>query len=419
MIQSNPDRASTDLPLKIHSGHGLVQAWLDRFDGRPPLLACVLGFTATALIPGISAAGATPNDRRYTALADGEFLYYGLDPRPQGPQSPQSQGAPSYPLPPLQAGISPAVITHALVKQLQWPLSIFDAGLPESPPFPVIELPGQPAQCLSSGQALNRQQVQQLWRVGLNWGDRLADRAAGGYVVVGECVVGGTTTALALLTGLGVQAQGKVNSSHPSCNHGQKQSLVMRGLNQANLIPEINAQAMTKVPEITTLDPLRVVAAVGDPMQIAVAGMALGASRRVGVLLAGGTQMLAVYSLMVALGQFYHVAWRPQAVVVGTTRWVMEDVSCDGLGLIGAIADRFGPRFTPGLITTQLNFQNSRHAQLRAYEQGFVKEGVALGGSAIAASVSAHWHQADLLAVIDGFVDRYGDWYASWHSAKS
>ena len=50
------------------------------------------------------------------------------------------------------------------------------------------------------------------------------------YLILGECVVGGTTTALAILTGLGIEAVGKVNSSHPVCNHEQKWAVVQAGL---------------------------------------------------------------------------------------------------------------------------------------------------------------------------------------------
>jgi NaMN:DMB phosphoribosyltransferase len=62
--------------------------------GCQPVFTCILGFTETALIPGISAAGLTAEDRKYTVIADAEFLYNG----------PQSQ--PQYPLPPLAAGAS-------------------------------------------------------------------------------------------------------------------------------------------------------------------------------------------------------------------------------------------------------------------------------------------------------------------------
>ncbi len=50
------------------------QRWLERYRGRKPIFACVLGFTATGLIPGISAAGATPHDRQFTCLADADEI---------------------------------------------------------------------------------------------------------------------------------------------------------------------------------------------------------------------------------------------------------------------------------------------------------------------------------------------------------
>jgi NaMN:DMB phosphoribosyltransferase len=46
-----------------------AQRWLQRYRHKRPLYACILGFTETALIPGISAAGAIPESRRYTAIA--------------------------------------------------------------------------------------------------------------------------------------------------------------------------------------------------------------------------------------------------------------------------------------------------------------------------------------------------------------
>ena len=99
----------------------LAQRWLQRFDGTTPLFVCVLGFTETGLIPGISAAGATPTDRRYTALADAEFLVQGVSAQP------------IYPLPPLQAGASPVLITKAILSGQQIRATLFNAGLPAPP----------------------------------------------------------------------------------------------------------------------------------------------------------------------------------------------------------------------------------------------------------------------------------------------
>jgi uncharacterized protein (TIGR00303 family) len=347
----------------------LAQAaqWLKTYQSQQPLFACVLGFTETALIPGISAAGATPQARQYTAIADAEFLVVG----------PSSQ--PRYPLPPLEQGASPVYISRAVLEGQHIPVWLFDAGLPISPTVPTISLGGCPAQCLSTGAAQDLTVVHRLFQAGYQWGKQLADQAGHGYLIIAECVVGGTTTALAVLTGLGIAANGKVNSSHPVCNHTQKWALVQQGLSGLAGQP---------------IDPWQVAAAVGDPMQSAVAGLLLAASQRCGVLLAGGTQMLAVYALAQAIARHEQLVWEPDQVIVGTTRWVAEDPTGDAVGLAHEIG-------TVPLLATQLSFAQSRYPQLRAYEQGFVKEGVGAGGCGIMAHLYGGWGQAELLGAIE------------------
>lgn len=356
---------------KIYTQPQKGQTWLDRVQGLRPALVLTLGFTETGLIEGISAAGATPRDRTYTALADAEFMVNGLTTNPK------------YPLPPLQAGASPALISRAVIAGQGIPLTMLNAGLPLSPTVPSVDLGGKPAQCLSTGAALPLDIVHHLWQKGLAQGESPIT-AQGDYLLLAECVVGGTTTALGVLTGLGLDAAERVNSSHPTCNHGQKQALVTQGLSRAGL---------SQNPH-----PLAVVAAVGDPMQPVVAGLAMAASRTRPVLLAGGTQMLAVYALMGAIAQAEHYPWNPDNVVVGTTRWVAEDATGDTVGL----AELTGAC----LIATQLSFQNSRFEALRAYEQGFVKEGVGAGGCAIAASLYQNWGQPELLAAVEALLEQ-------------
>jgi len=373
---------------------------LQQYRGQPPVLACILGFTETGLIPGISAAGATPEDRKYTAIADAEFLVNGFTPNPQ------------YPLPPLNAGASPVLISRAVVEACRLPVYLFNAGLPQPPAVPAIDLGGLPANCLTTGQALPINTVKQLFEQGLIWGQKLATVTPNGYVMIAECVVGGTTTALSVLTGLGIAAMGKVNSSHPHCNHRQKAEVVRMGLQQAGWD--------TKLAEV--IDPFELVAAVGDPMQIAAAGMVIGASQSVGILLAGGTQMLAVYALARALASMqpcrdvpWHVwetggtkiscsfdslAWHPQQVVVGTTRWVADDPTGDTVGLARAIGD------VP-LLATDLSFAQSNYPQLRAYEQGYVKEGVGAGGCAIASHLYQGWNTTRLLQTIEALLAQH------------
>jgi uncharacterized protein (TIGR00303 family) len=370
-------RSPTPNPLHpcicVYTQNQQGQRWLQQYQGQKPVFACVLGFTETGLILGISAAGATPADRQYTAIADAEFLVNGPQPHPQ------------YPLPPLDVGASPVLISRAVVEAQGIPVHLFNAGLPHPPAVSVIDLGGTPARCLSQGNALDLSTVESLLNQGLLWGAKLAAQAPASYVILGECVVGGTTTALAVLTGLGMTAAGKVNSSHLTCNHEQKWALVETGLKRAGL---------------AFPSPLPIVAAVGDPMQIVVAGMAIAASRTCGVMLAGGTQMLAVYALLRAIAADRNLAWQPEQIVVGTTRWVVEDPTGDTVGLAHLIGD------VP-LMATQLSFAASRFHQLRAYEQGYVKEGVGAGACAIAAHLYQGWHQEELLQAIETLAERY------------
>lgn len=357
--------------IKTYTQIDQGQQWTDRYRDCLPSFACILGFTDTGLLPGISAAGSTPEQRKFTAIADAEYLLHGAQPHPQNP------------LPDLLAGASPVLISRAVVRALDIPVYLFNAGLPYVPEdLAAIDLGGIPAQCVSSGAALPLATVQHLFQQGCDWGDKLANPHS--YLILGECVVGGTTTALAVLTGLGIDAIDKVNSSHPTCNHQQKWQVVQAGLTKAGLI-------------LNSPDPFTVVAAVGDPMQIVVAGMLLSASNHGGVLLAGGTQMLAVYALARAIAKQSNIPWQPINVVVGTTRWVAEDPTGDTVGLAATIGD------VP-LLATQLNFAESRYAQLRAYEQGYVKEGVGAGGCAIASHLYQGWGQQELLGAIKALI---------------
>lgn len=371
--------------IGIYSERQRGQQWLKRYRGCRPAFACVLGFTDTGLIPGISAAGATPEDRRYTAIADAEFLDSGgLVPA-------------QYPLPPLHAGASPVLISRAVVEYLDIPVILFDAGLPQGAPVPTVDLGGSPARCLTTGKAMDRETVSALLEKGLEWGPKLAPQSDG-YAIIGECVVGGTTTALAVSTGLGIPALGKVNSSHPQCNHEQKLAVVQAGLQAAGWDC---CSSIADSPESFSPpgDPLQLVAAVGDPMQVAVAGMAIAASRTHGVLLAGGTQMLAVYALTKAIAAAYKLWWRPERVVVGTTRWVVEDPTGDTVGLARAVG-------RVSLLATQLSFASSAYPQLQAYERGYVKEGMGAGGASIAAHLYRDWNQFALLSAIEAIAAR-------------
>lgn len=221
---------------------------------------------------------------------------------------------------------------------------------------------------------MTHRQVQQLWESGLHWGHQLARTYADSYLVIGECVVGGTTTAQALLTALGYDVAGQVSSSHHNGNHRQKQTLVNQGISIWQ--QRGNESAFSAIT------------AIGDPMQVVVAAMAIAASKKIGVMLAGGSQMLAVYALIKAISS----PVSPQ-IVVGTTRWVIEDKSADTIAIARAIRAPY--------LASELTFRKSPYKQLQAYEQGFVKEGMGAGGCAIAATLYQGWGQLRLRQAVE------------------
>ncbi len=377
--------------IQILTEFSLGQEWLKNYQGKKPLFVCVLGFTETALIEGISAAGATSDDRRYTAIADGEFLSQGVQPHP------------TYPLPPLTVGASPSFISRAVIEAFNLPVYLFDAGLPQPPAVPSIHLEGMPAKCLSCGEALPYSMVESLFEKGLAWGEKLGIQcqSSSSYLMLSECVVGGTTTALGILMALGIDALGKVNSSHPRCNHEQKWSLVQQGLAKAGFFSDLEHLESGLKSDLSGINPFRLVAAVGDPMQIVVAGMAISASHYTGVMLAGGTQMLAISGLMGAISDYFgeKVSCNWSSVVVATTPWVAWDSTGDTVGLAGCLDGVC-------LLTTKFSFADSLYPQFRVYEEGFVKEGVGAGGCCLAAYLLG-WNNQDLLLAIESLFRRY------------
>jgi len=383
--------------IRICSGD--PRAWLRRYGGHKPLYVCVLSYTHTGEIPGISAAGQTPQARQYTALADGHYLLADALPQTQ-----PLQKRPVYcRLPALQAGVSPAVISRAILTRQEIPCCLMSTGLPDRLRVPHIALPKVMARSLETGHAMTPQQVNQLWESGLRWGHRLSRLYAGRYLILGESVVGGTTTAQALLSALGYEIAGKMSSSHPNGNHQQKRSLVNTGLSVWRRGGDVSAFAAVE--------------AVGDPMQVVAAALALAASKRMGVLLAGGSQMLAVYALIkaICLGSKRSPAGKLPAsdlsasdlsagnpaseqivserIVVGTTRWVIEDKSADTVFIARAVGAPY--------LASEISFRQSLHEPLRDYERGFVKEGVGAGGCAIAASLLSGWTQRQLREAVE------------------
>lgn len=322
------------------------EAFLSEIEEKNSIYICTIATTETAKIRGISAAGANPEITDYTPPADAELLLLG--------KCKCINGVPITP-----SGIpTPALITMSALKLANIPVLIASGGLRIQPQIPFLDLGGSPGKDIRTGNSVKN--VEEVIERAKLIGEHLSK--ASDYLIIGESVPGGTTTALGVLSAMGIKAKGKISSSMPNNPHSLKINVVNLGLKSSN-------------SEFGSLknNPIKAISCLGDPMMPAVAGMVIGAASQIPVLMAGGTQMTAVLAIINSLN--------PEVlcnVAIGTTRWIIEDKSSDIKSIVKQIHD------VP-ILAADIDFTLSRFPGLKIYETGIVKEGVGAGGSSIAA----------------------------------
>jgi uncharacterized protein (TIGR00303 family) len=358
MPQQSPPAVFGDKVL-VHGDDGLLRALAA---ARAPAFLCTVASTDTAAIEGLSIAGSSAEMRKYTPPADMEALFYGSARCIPGVAA-TPDGIPS-----------PVIITMASLTATGLPLFVADAGCEVAPQTPYFRVGTTPARSLVTGSSVDDVAglFERGWHLGANLA-RLTD-----FLVLGESVPAGTTTALAVMLALGLDAEGKVSSTMIGGAHGLKAEVVARGFAAAGISKGSLAG-----------DPLAAVAAVGDPMQAAVAGMVCAASQRIPVMLAGGTQMAAVAAIADRLGTA-----RMENLCIGTTRWVLEDSTAD-------IVDLAAQAHCPRVYAANLDFGAARFPGMHIYEAGLVKEGAGAGGTAVAALTHGGLSLEQLLAGIE------------------
>lgn len=339
-----------------------------------------LGATALSDLDGLSAAGIDAQSRRMTPALDSEALLRPFSPEIKLPASP--------------AGVtSPIVLTRAALEFLEGEISVADCGTYLSPQKIAHESFGDgPASLPSSGQALKLDNVRTLFEQGREKGRQL--RAKGNLIALAECVPGGTSTAACLLELLGIEALAKVSSSLVKEDRKTKSKLLTDELEnlskkQGRELEEIKAECQRT--------PLLAVALAGDPMQAYGAGFLLGAALYkdeekedlIALIAAGGSQMLAVWKLADLL---LPGALDDKCLIVSTS-YVAEDSRAQVAELARSCRANF-LSFDPGL-------ELSRHAGLRAYTEGHVKEGVGAGASCFLASLKGQMTREELVRLID------------------
>ncbi|HIJ07019.1 MAG: hypothetical protein XE11_0651 [Methanomicrobiales archaeon 53_19] len=305
-----------------------------------PVFAPILANTMLSTVPGISGAGPSPEKTVFTPILDSELIINGtITSMPIRPDTPT--GCPT-----------PAIITRAMMQLCSLSPFFINAGLAHAPTIPTYDLYGRAGGDPRRGVAVP--DAASLYLRGEQLGSLLSQLSD--MLVIGECVPGGTTTALCVLRALEYPA--RVSSSMVLNPHSQKE--------------EIADSITRRLKNEGVTEPLAIVSATGDPMIPVACGMIKGFSGD--VVLAGGTQMLSVAA--VARGLRLRI---PRVV---TTVYVRDDPSAN----FPEIADAIG--VAP--IYVDPEFGELGHAGIARYCIGEVKEGMGAGGAMYLAAALGH-----------------------------
>jgi len=315
----------------------------------------VISYTETCEIPGITIAGADKEFLKFTSPADAEYLSYGkckcIDSIPMSPD-----GKPT-----------PALLTKVALNTSKIPHFVINAGSKIAPDVPSFDSELPIGKNISESSALTLDDVHNAVEFGKIIGKSISK--ATDCLVIGESIPGGTTTALATLRGLGIEAS--VSSSMPKNPIEIKNNVVSSALKRKK-----------------SDDAFEIVAELGDPMIPVCTGMLSEASKNCRVILAGGTQMTAVLAFAKKVG------YEKNNTAIGCTSYIIDDKEALFLETVKQIDDIAVLAINPML-------SDSQFYGLRSYSEGFVKEGAGAGGSLIASVLKTGRSSERLLELIE------------------
>ena len=180
------------------------------------------------------------------------------------------------------------------------------------------------------------------------------------YVILGESVPSGTTTALATAMALGYDAGDKFSSSF--------------ALNPTDIKKEVVAKALKHISSNDGIfDRLGKVA---DNMLLFNTGYILGAQNKgYKIVLAGGTQMACVLLILNSILREMQGVIDSSTIGLVTTKWVYDDKNSDIEALLKMVDFHIDSYYC------DFDFSLSDHPALKLYDQGEAKEGVGAGGA--------------------------------------
>ena len=315
----------------------------------------IASYSETCEIPGITIAGADKEFLKFTAPADSEYIEYG-----------KCVCIPGIPISP-DGKPTPALLTRVSLNTAKIPHFVINAGSKVRPSLCYFDADLFPGKNISESPAMTVDQVKSAIEYGKNLGKVLSQNTD--CLVIGESIPGGTTTALAVLRAFGLDCN--VSSSMQN--------------NPLDLKNKIVSDSLKRQKSDNTLD---IIANFGDPMMPVCAGILSTASENCHVILAGGTQMLAVLKLA------KHLGYNAENSAIGCTSYIIDDSQAKLLTTLEQIDD-------VAVLSCDPCLHNSQHFGLRSYADGFVKEGAGAGGAIIASLLKTENHIEKLFSLFE------------------
>ncbi len=319
--------------------------FIESLRGKRASFMLALSNTDTINIKGITQAG-IPGLIHLTPTLDSEFVCIGevrsLDGVAETPK-----GVPT-----------PALITRAV--HLLRPFSsieLLDLGLKVTPKvnyFTIHNFDINPSGSIDIGANID---AESIFQKGISFGQNY--KCKDDYIILGESVPSGTTTASATAQALGYQTEELFSSSFKNVPNSIRAKTIQNALSN-----------------ISDKDDLfDILGLVADNMLIFNAGFILGLNGRTKLILAGGTQMAGVLLIVNSILRYMGGEMNSSNLALCTTKWVAKDKNSN----IKAILEMLD--FDINGYFVDFDFLSTNHPALKLYDDGEAKEGVGAGGA--------------------------------------
>ena len=321
--------------------------FIENLRGKSATFMLALSNTETANIEGITQAG-IPGMLHLTPTLDSEFVATG-EVRSLEDIAKTPKGVPT-----------PALITRAihLLKPFH-NIELLNLGLKNPPKveyFKIHNFDIDPSDAIDQDAKID---AQELFQKGIEFGQNYTTSSE--YIILGESVPSGTTTAKATAMALGYDCKDYFSSSFKNVPSNIKDTTIEKALNNIDQNDEI----------------FSILGKVSDNMLIFNAGFILGLNNKIPLILAGGTQMAAVLLVVNKILEVMDGQIETSNLALITTSWVYNDENSD----IEALLDMLN--FPINSYYSDFDFGLSAHPALKLYDDGEAKEGVGAGGALV------------------------------------